>query len=102
MSPSKDSTPYDSVYRTMLNDCTRLIIPVINEIFGEHFTGEEKLSFLPNEHFMNQQDGKTKEKITDNCLLIDAGIIWKFHIECESKTGGEQLFHIHWGNMSLR
>lgn len=33
------STPYDDVFKTLLNDCTKLIIPVINEIFGEHYTG---------------------------------------------------------------
>ncbi len=30
------NTPYDDVFRTMLNDCSSLIIPVINEIFDEH------------------------------------------------------------------
>ena len=33
------NTPYDDVFKTLLNDCTKLIIPVINEIFGEHYTG---------------------------------------------------------------
>ena len=27
------NTPYDDVFRTLLNDCPKLIIPVINEIF---------------------------------------------------------------------
>lgn len=26
---------YDGVFRTILNDCLKLVIPVINEIFGE-------------------------------------------------------------------
>lgn len=34
------NTPYDDVFRTLLNDCGSLIIPVINEVFGEHYTGE--------------------------------------------------------------
>lgn len=29
------NTPYDDVFRTLLNDCSSLIIPVINEIFGK-------------------------------------------------------------------
>ncbi len=29
------STPYDDVFRTLLNDCSSLIIPVINEVFSE-------------------------------------------------------------------
>ena len=33
------NTPYDDVFRTMLNDCSSLIIPVINEVSSkiEHF-----------------------------------------------------------------
>lgn len=38
------STPYDDVFRTLLNDCTSLIIPVINEVFGEHYSGKEEIS----------------------------------------------------------
>ncbi len=29
------NTPYDDVFRTLLNDCSRLIIPIINEVFRE-------------------------------------------------------------------
>ena len=36
------NTPYDDVFRTLLNDCSQLIIPIINEVFGEHFSGDEK------------------------------------------------------------
>ncbi len=52
------NTPYDDVFRTLLNDCSKLILPVINEIFGEHYTGEETIVFSPNEHFLNKQEGK--------------------------------------------
>ncbi len=39
------NTPYDDVFRTLLNDCSPpLIIPVINEVFGELFgTGKNRL-----------------------------------------------------------
>lgn len=36
------STPYDDVFRTLLNDCSSLIIPMINEVFGEKYTGKRK------------------------------------------------------------
>ncbi len=32
------NTPYDDVFRTLVNDCSPLIIPVINEVFGEHYS----------------------------------------------------------------
>ena len=44
---------YDGVFRTMLNDCRKLIIPVINEVFKEDYTGEEEIEFFPNEHFID-------------------------------------------------
>ncbi len=34
------NTPYDDVFRTLLNDCSSLIIPVINEVFDECFSGD--------------------------------------------------------------
>lgn len=64
------STPYDDVFRTLLNDCSSLIIPVINEIFGEKYTGKEKIIFSSNEHFLNQQDGNEDERITDTSFKI--------------------------------
>ena len=33
------NTPYDDVFRTLLNDCSSLII---NEIFQKHYKGDEK------------------------------------------------------------
>ena len=40
-------TPYDDAFRTLLNDCADLIIPVINEIFGygrQHEFREDHIS----------------------------------------------------------
>lgn len=61
---------YDGAFRTILNDCRKLIIPVINEIFGELYTGEEEIEFSPNEHFLDQQDAADKERITDTNFRI--------------------------------
>lgn len=44
---------YDGVFRTIVNDCRKLIIPVINEVFAEDYTGNEKIEFSPNEHFID-------------------------------------------------
>ncbi len=75
---------YDGAFRTILNDCRKLIIPVINEIFGENYTGDEEIQFLPNEHFLDQQDGADRERITDTNLRIIGKETKKYHIECES------------------
>ena len=75
---------YDGAFRTILNDCRKLIIPVINEIFSEHYTGEEEIRFFPNEHFLDQQDAADKERITDTNFQIIGRIAKKYHLECES------------------
>ena len=45
---TSSNTPYDDVFRTLLNDCSSLIIPVINEVFGEDYRGDEEVRFYPS------------------------------------------------------
>lgn len=78
------ATIYDGAFRTILNDCRKLIIPVINEIFSESFTGEEEIQFFPNEHFIDQKDEADKERITDTNFTVLGKTQKKYHIECES------------------
>ena len=75
---------YDGAFRTILNDCRQMIIPVINEIFKEDYTGNEKIEFHPNEHFIGQQDVADKERITDTNFVIYERKKKKYHLECES------------------
>ena len=75
---------YDGAFRTILNDCRKLIIPVINEIFGETYIGDEEIRFFPNEHFLDQQDEADKERITDTNFTVFGKIPKKYHVECES------------------
>ncbi len=85
------NTPYDDVFRTLLNDCSGLIIPVINEVFGENYTGKEDIIFSPNEHYINQQDGHEAERITDTCFKIIGTKTKKYHLECQSSTDNSML-----------
>ncbi len=78
------ATIYDGAFRTILNDCRKLIIPIINEIFGETYTWAEEIRFFPNEHFLAQQDNADKERITDTNFTILGKTPKKYHIECES------------------
>ena len=75
---------YDGVFRTILNDCRQMIIPVINEIFKESYIGNELIEFHPNEHFIDQQDAADKERITDTNFIIYGKKKKKYHLECES------------------
>ncbi len=37
---------YDGAFRTILNDCRQMIIPVINEISRKTIQGMKRLSFI--------------------------------------------------------
>jgi hypothetical protein len=89
------NTPYDDVFRTVLNDCSSLIIPVINEVFGENYSGNEAVVFQPNELFMERQDGKENKIITDShFFIIGLAVKKKYHLECQSSSDNSMLFRI--------
>ena len=91
------STPYDDVFRTLLNDCSELILPVLNEAFGEHYTGREQIVFSPNEHFLWQQGEDAAERITDSCFTVvreDGTSSKKYHIESQSTEDSRMLVRI--------
>ena len=82
------NTPYDDVFRTLLTDCTELIIPVVNEIFHMNYTGKEQIYLLQNEHFIQAPDNTTQERITDSSFKIieGNGNAHHYHIECQSTS----------------
>ena len=81
-------TPYDDVFRTLLERCEKLIIPVINEVFKTEYSIDEELTLISNEHYIVETDGKTVKRVTDSCIKLKNRL---YHIECESnpKTGIE-------------
>lgn len=76
---------YDGAFRTIINDCSSLIIPLINEIFDEDYRGDEQVEFKPNEHFIDQLDAADAKRITDTNFTIEGKEkIKSYHLECES------------------
>lgn len=88
---SNTSTPYDDVHRTMINDCPKLIIPVVNEMFRKKHSDKEKITLFNNELFINRQNGEQMERITDTNFLI--GTI-RYHLECQSTPDGTMMYRI--------
>ena len=94
-----DNTPYDDVFRTLLTDCTELMIPVVNEIFHTKYTGKETICLLQNEHFIKMPDGSEQERITDSSFEIISeetapiaqGQKKRYHIECQSTEDGTMI-----------
>ena len=88
------STPYDDVFRTLLNDCRELVIPVINELFWTKYSGNEKIVFSQDVHFLNRQDGNEDKEITDTSFTILGDETKKYHLECQSSTDSSMLVRI--------
>lgn len=88
---SNTATPYDDVHRTMINDCPKLIIPVVNEMFHKKHSDNEKIIVLNNEFFINRQGGIQAERITDTHFLIGSD---RYHLECQSSTDGTIMYRI--------
>ena len=79
------STPYDDVFRTLINDCTWFVLPLLNEVFDEHYDGTEKIITANDYHFQNMQDGRDEKLITDSSFRVLKGMTEKkYHLECQS------------------
>ena len=72
----ENSTIFDDVFRTMLEKMPKLVIPLINEVFGTAYPEDIEITQKRNEH--QTQNGRV---ITDSHLLIADRI---YHIECQS------------------
>ena len=61
---------YDTVFRTVLNDCKEFLLPLLNEVFGESLDGTETVEFRPNELFLDQRDEPDRKRITDSNFTV--------------------------------
>lgn len=86
---------YDDVFRTLVTDCRQLVIPVINEAFGEQYTGDEEVVFRANEHFQGRQDGYTDKIITDSSFQIIGKNAKSYLLECQSTADNSMIVRIY-------
>lgn len=93
-------TPYDDVFRTMVNDLPRITLKLINEMFSaslpKKYTGDERVEPLANEMFLEQQDGAQEKRITDARIRVigTEQEVRNFHIECQSSADGTILIRM--------
>ncbi|MGN0484664.1 MAG: hypothetical protein ACI4HI_14035 [Lachnospiraceae bacterium] len=89
------NTAYDDVFRTLLNDCTRLIIPVINEVFHTTYALDDEIQLLNNELYTagaNKKTGRrSKKRETDSQIQFANLGKHLFHIECQSTKDGTMI-----------
>lgn len=89
MGKVESNTPYDDVCRTLTVECDDLVIPLINELFHENYSLQDRIVRRANEHFLEQQGGAEEKRVTDSLFEIINNITQqakKYHLECESSS----------------
>ena len=72
----RSTTPYDDAWRTLTTAVPKLLIPMVNEVFGTHFTENAVVHLKQNEHMYSGMNGKTEKHITDtNFVIVDESLI---------------------------
>ncbi len=95
---NESNTAYDDVFRTTVNDCPRLILPVCNELFNSGYTGNEIIVKTENEIFLHKQDGKEEKRITDTSIVIKRSVEDQgkgYHLECQSSKDGTLIIRMY-------
>ena len=64
------STPYDDAWRTTISDVTRLLIPLINEIFGEAYSDKAQIILGANEGLFPWPEGNSEKRVTDSNIRV--------------------------------
>ena len=77
MNKNPKPTTFDNVFRTIAQKMPFMMVALINEVFGEHYPDNVKVTQIRNEFFT--EDGKI---ITDSIFLIKGKY---YHIECQSR-----------------
>ncbi len=85
------STPYDDACRTLLTDCTKLVIPMVNEAFGTNHGETEIVTLFNNEFFYTMPDSNQKARITDSNFAIGSA---RYHLECQSTPDGSIMWRV--------
>ena len=98
------NTPYDDVFRTLVERSTHLLIPLINERFHTKYGMDALAEPLANEHFYTERDAKQVKRVTDSSIRIMNHL---YHLECQTTPDGDIVirmveydFHIGLGNIS--
>ena len=54
------SSPYDDGFKTLINGPKQIILPLLNEIFDQSYTGKEIIEYSNNEIIIPNRNNKNK------------------------------------------
>ena len=78
---------YDSVFWTGVARLTRHLVPLVNEVFGEHFSEHTEIRLDPMKQVTRLPDDSLKETETDAMAELsdeESGLTKYYHFECET------------------
>lgn len=87
------STAYDDAFRTMISFCVRLLIPVVNEVFGTNYDENATIAVHNNEHYINYGKGMQDKLVTDSYFTINGDT---YILECQSTRDGRMIYTHLW------
>lgn len=84
---------YDDIFRTLCEKNSKLLIPLVNEVFSTDYEMSTPIDLLSGEHHIqvNAELETEKEIITDSCLRIQDKL---YHIECQSNPDGSMVLRM--------
>ena len=77
---------YDSSLAALVKRLDRFVVPLINELFGEHFPDDTRVVIRSGKHILPQWDGALQRRDSDAFVeLYDAHgkMLGRYHFECE-------------------
>ena len=75
----------------MVNDCSRLLIPLINLVFNKNYLPDEEVELHHNEHFIRHKDGTEEKRVTDSFFIIGGDM---YILECQSTNDNTMIVRI--------
>ena len=91
-------TPFDDVFKTLVNDTPRLLLFFVNEMFkgvlDEVYDGTEKVEHLKTEDIQNLPGKEQVTKYGDSRFKVFSEKERTFHIECQSSVDGTMALRI--------
>ena len=77
---------HDDIFRLLLEKYPRLILPLLSELFGEQFDGDEEIVLLQNELMEEDDKGVIDKIISDVNFVVKGkdGRVRQYHLECQS------------------
>ena len=93
--PRPSGTPYDDVFKTMLIYCPRLLLFLLNELFGESYVGDEDVVPCNGEHLTTGTKGRQRKRISDGHFIVRSAREERIYlIECQTEPDGTILIRI--------